>query len=122
MWLIRFQNITSNDYTKISKMCKQAWFCPKKFTAIVLVKAIITHILLKKSWRKIATQFGIPYLPIYQFYNKIKDTPELKQMLEYFCQKQVISFIETETHISRSFLQSDNLVKKSLEQIKKEYK
>ena len=119
MWLIRFQNIKSSDYSKIKQLCKKAGFCPKKFSATVLVKWIITHILLKKSWRKISAQFWIPYLPIYQFYKKIEDKPELKQMLEYFCNSKVISFIEWETNISREFLNSDDLVIKSLEEIKK---
>lgn len=118
MWLIRFQNIKSSDYAKIKQLCKKAGFCPKKFTASILVKAIITHILLKKSWRKVSVQFWIPYLPIYQFYQKIKDKPELVEMLIFFCNNKVISYIEDEKNITKEFLESDELVKKSLKQIK----
>ncbi|MDQ7009928.1 MAG: hypothetical protein Q9M94_06560 [Candidatus Gracilibacteria bacterium] len=119
MWLLRFQNIKSSDYNKITRLCKKSGFCPKKFSATILVKGILIHILLKKSWRKISAQIGVPYLPIYQFYNKIKDKPELIDMLNYFCEKKVISYIGNEKNINRFFLDSDELVLKSLEEIKK---
>ena len=119
MWLIRFQNIKSWDYRNIKQLCKKAGFCPKKISATVLVKWIITHILLKKSWRKISAQFWIPYLPIYQFYKKIEDKPELIQMLEFFCKRKVISYIVDEKNITREFLDSEELVLKSLKEIKK---
>jgi len=119
MWLLRFQNIKSSDYSKITRLCKKSGFCPKKFSATILVKWIITHILLKKSWRKISAQIWVPYLPIYQFYKRIKDKPELKEMLNYFCEKKVVSYIWSEKNITKEFLESDELIKISLEQIKK---
>jgi len=60
----------------------------------------------------------VPYLPIYQFYKKIEDKPELKEMLKYFCEKKVISFIKDENKLTRDILDSEELVEKSLEQIK----
>lgn len=119
MWLLRFQNIKSSDYTKITRLCKKSGFCPKKFSATILVKWIIIHILLKKSWRKISAQIWVPYLPIYQFYKKIEDKPELKDMLNYLSEKKVISYIGEEKNITRDFLDSEELVNRSLEQIKK---
>lgn len=118
MWLIRFQNIQPNDYVKIKQLCKKAGFCPKKFTATILVKSIITHILLKKSWRKVSAQFWIPYLPIYQFYQKIKDKSELVDMLNMFCETKVISYIKNEKNITKTFLESEELILESLTQIK----
>jgi hypothetical protein len=85
------------------------------------VKGIITHMLLKKSWRKISAQFGIPYLPVYQFYQKIKDKKELIEMLEYFCDKKIISYIDDERNITKDFLESTDLIKKSRKQITKNY-
>ena len=120
MWLLRFQNIKSSDYSKITRLCKKSGFCPKKFSATILVKWILIHILLKKSWRKISVQIWVPYLPIYQFYKKIEDKPELKEMLKYFCEKKVISFIKDEKNITKEFLDSEELVEKSLEQIEKD--
>ncbi len=119
MWLIRFQNIQSSDYRKIKQLCKKAGFCPKKFSATILVKWIITHILLKKSWRKVSAQFGIPYLPIYQFYKKIEGKPELNQMLNFFCKRKVICYIVDEKNITREFLESPELITRSLKEIKK---
>ena len=119
MWLLRFQNIKSSDYSKITRLCKKSGFCPKKFSATILVKWILIHILLKKSWRKISSQIWVPYLPIYQFYKKIENKPELYEMLEYFCQKKVISYIWSEKNISRELLNSNELVDKSLAELKK---
>jgi hypothetical protein len=121
MWLIRFQNIKSSDYSKITRLCKKSGFCPKKFSATILVKWILIHILLKKSWRKISSQIWIPYLPIYQFYNKIKDKEEMKEMLIFFCEKKVISYIWNKKNISREFLESKELVVDSLDEIKKNF-
>ena len=120
MWLLRFQNIKWSDYGKITRLCKKSGFCPKKFSATILVKWILIHILLKKSWRKISKQIWVPYLPIYQFYKKIEDKPELKEMLKYFCEKKVISFIKDENKLTREILDSEELVEKSLEQIEKD--
>ena len=119
MWLLRFQNIKSWDYSKITRLCKKSGFCPKKFSATILVKWILIHILLRKSWRKISSQIWVPYLPIYQFYSKIKDKPELKEMLEFFCEKKVISFLWNKKNISKNFLESRELVDESLEEIKR---
>jgi len=119
MWLLRFQNIKSSDYNKITKLCKKSGFCPKKFSATILVKWILIHILLKKSWRKISTQIWVPYLPIYQFYKRIENKPELKEILIYFCQMKIISYIWSEKNITREFLNSYGLVEKSLKEIKK---
>jgi len=119
MWLLRFQNIKSSDYGKITRLCKKSGFCPKKFSATIFVKWILIHILLKKSWRKIAEQIWVPYLPIYQFYKRIEDKSELFEMLEYFCEKKVISYIWDEKNANREFLESDELVQKSLLQLKK---
>jgi len=119
MWLLRFQNIKWTDYSKITRLCKKSGFCPKKFSATILVKWILIHILLKKSWRKISAQIWIPYLPIYQFYKKIENQPELQEMLEYFCKKQIISYIWDEKKINRRLLESDELIKISLNELKK---
>ena len=119
MWLLRFQNIKSSDYSKITRLCKKSGFCPKKFSATILVKWILIHILLKKSWRKISSQIWVPYLPIYQFYKKIEDKPELIEMLEYFCKKKVISFIWWEKRLSEKYLNWVDLIEKSLEELKK---
>jgi hypothetical protein len=118
MWLLRFQNIKWWDYWKITRLCKKSGFCPKKFSATILVKWILIHILLKKSWRKIAEQIWIPYLPIYQFYKKIEDKPELIDMLNYFCEKKVISYIWDKKDITRDFLESEQLIEQSLNKIK----
>jgi len=40
-------------------------------------------------------------------------------MLKYFCEKKVISFIKDENKLTRDILDSEELVEKSLEQIKK---
>jgi len=40
-------------------------------------------------------------------------------MLKYFCEKKIISFIKDEKNITKEFLESQTLVEKSLEQIKK---
>jgi hypothetical protein len=122
MWLLKFQNIKSSDYWKITRLCKKSGFFPKKFSATILVKWIITHILLKKSWRKISEIIWIPYLPIYQFYKKIENKPELKEMLKYFCEKKVISYIWNKKNITRDFLNSKELVNISLNQIDKQIK
>ncbi len=119
MWLIRFQNIKSWDYIKITRLCKKSGFCPKKFSATILVKWILIHILLKKSWRKISSQIWVPYLPIYQFYIKIKDKQELKEMLEFFCKKRVISYLWDKKNIDKDFLESEELVENSLGEVKK---
>ncbi len=121
MWLIRFQNISSSDYSKITKLCHQSGFFPKKFSATLLVKWIISHILLKKSWRKIWEQLWVPYLPLYQFYQKIKWKPELQEILMFFCEKKVISYIWNEKNANRDFLDSDDLVMVSIAQIKREF-
>ncbi len=119
MWLIKFQCIKSKDYNKISRLCKKAWFCPKKFSTIILVKWILLHILLKKSWRKLWEELWIPYLPIFNFYKEIKNSKEIKEMLKYFCERQIIIYIWEEKIIDKKFLEKKETLEKSLEEIKK---
>ena len=120
MWIIRYQNIQSADYTKIKSLCKKAGFVPKKFSATILVKWILSHIFLKKSWRAIATQFGLPYLPIYQFYQRIKSKPELLEILEYLWNKWIIIYMADWESITREMLESWELITSSISRIKKE--
>jgi len=119
MWLLRFQKLKSSDYSKITRLCKKSGFCPKKFSATILVKWILIHILLKKSWRKISVQIWIPYLPIYQFYKKIEDKPELQELLEYLVKRKIISYIWNKKIFDSLFLESEESVLNSLEQLKK---
>ncbi len=121
MWLIRFQNIKTSDYAKITRLCKKSGFFPKKFSATMLVKWIISHMLLRKSWRKIWEQLGVPYLPLYQFYQKIKWKQELHEILLFFCEKKIISYMWAQKNMTRDLLESNELVKKSIDQIKKEF-
>jgi hypothetical protein len=40
-------------------------------------------------------------------------------MLEYFCNKKVISYIWEETQINKDFLESTELIEKSIKKLKK---
>ncbi len=77
------------------------------------------HILLKKSWRKLWEELWIPYLPIFNFYKEIKNSKEIKEMLKYFCERQIIIYIWEEKIIDKKFLEKKETLEKSLEEIKK---
>ena len=87
---------------------------PKRASDIVLIKAVLLHVFQKKSWRTVALEVGISHVTAFQFYNEIKNTDEFHTVLSYFIERRIILSILYEKNITREYLESDEIVEKSL--------
>ena len=115
MWLIRFHLIETRDYNYVNRICRKMGIAPKRASDIVLIKAILLHIFQKKSWRTVALEVGISHVTAFQFYNEIKNKNELHDVLSYFIERRIILSILHEKNITREYLESDEILQKSLE-------
>lgn len=91
---------------------------PKKFSAMILTKGVLLHVFQKKSWRQIGKELNIPYLSVYNFYSYIQDSAELRDFLLYFIERRIVLSLTDEKNITREYLETEEIVEKSLEKLK----
>jgi len=119
MWLIRFHKLEPRDYNMISRQLEKAWFSSRKISPIIFIKSSIEHIIHKKSWRKIASNLPYSHLPLYNFYNKFKNTPEFNKILFTLIHRRIILNIEGKKQISEHEINnSEELIKLTLMSLK----
>ncbi len=115
MWLIRFHLIETRDYNYANRICRKMGIAPKRTSDIVLIKALLLHVFQKKSWRTVALEVGISHVTAFQFYNDVRDTAEFHEILSYFIERRIVLSILHEKNITREYLESDEILQKSLE-------
>jgi len=119
MWLIRFHKLKPRDYNMISRRLEKAWFSSRKISPIIFIKSSIKHLLLKKSWRQIASNLPYSHLSLYNFYNKFKNTPEFSQIIFTLCERRILLNIEGKKQISEEDINnSSELLKLTLATLK----
>lgn len=100
MWLIRFHKLEPRDYNMISRQLEKAWFSSRKISPIIFIKSSIEHLINKKSWRQISNNLPYSHIPLYNFYNKFKKSPEFLKILFTLVQRRIILNIEGKKQIS----------------------
>lgn len=119
MWLIRFHKLEPRDYNMISRKLEKAWFSSRKISPIIFIKSSIEHLLLKKSWRQIASNFPHSHIPLYNFFNNFKSSREFHEILFTLCERRIILNIEGKKSISQEDINnSTELLKLTLSAIK----
>lgn len=119
MWLTRFHLIEPRDYNRISRMCERSGFVAKKFSPLVLVKGILLHIFMKKSWRAIASELGVPHIAIYHLYQSLEGTSEMREILEYAITRRIVLYARDDRHITREILESEEIVRESMTELER---
>lgn len=114
MWLTRFHLIEPRDYNRISRMCERSGFVAKKFSPLLLAKGIVLHTFSKKPWRRVATELGVPHIPIYHLYQELESSGDLHTLLIYFIERRIVLFVESERHITREMLATEDIISGSL--------
>lgn len=115
MWLIRFHLIETRDYNRVERFCYAVGFAPRKLSSMMLVKWLLLHVFQKKSWRQIGKELGTAHIPLYNFALQFESSSELHTLLEYCIERRIVLWIGDEWHISREYLESDEIVMKSRE-------
>ncbi len=119
MWIIRYQKITSSDYNYVNRILKKSSFIPRKFSWVILLKATISHILQRKSWRNLSKEFWVWHIALFNFYNFIKEKQELEIIFHRFIDRRIILFLGEKPIIKQDYLDNSDeiisLTKKALE-------
>jgi hypothetical protein len=119
MWLIRFHKLEPRDYNMISRQLEKAWFSTRKISPIIFIKSSIEHILNKKSWRQISNNLPYSHIPLYNFYNKFKNTPEFSQILFTLANRRIILNIKGKNNVSQEYINnSEELLELTLTHLK----
>jgi len=108
MWIIRFQHITPAQYNLVSRYCKKQGFFPRQTSAIVFVKASIIHLLQKKSWRNISTQFWVSHIQLHSFYSKHKQNSDFLKIFHAFARARIIVFTGNNKQFNNDQLENSN--------------
>jgi hypothetical protein len=87
----------------------------RKTSNIVLMKAVLLHVFQKKSWRRVGWELGISHVTAFQFYRDIYEQEELKKVLVYFIERKIVLYLGEEKNITKEYLESDEIIKKSLD-------
>lgn len=116
MWLIRFHLIETRDYNRVERFCHVVDFSPRKLSGMVLVKGILLHVFQRKSWRQIGKELGVAHIPLYNFYTQFHTTESLHDLIIYFIERRIILSLLDERHVTREYLETDEIVEKSLEE------
>lgn len=121
MWLIRFHQLQPRDYNMISRKLEKAWFSSRKIAPIIFIKASIEHLLLKKSWRQIASALPCSHLPLYNFYQNFKHNNEFQQILFTLAKRRIFLNIKGKNNLSQDDINNNQeileLTLKSLQDI-----
>jgi len=118
MWMIRFQKIKPAQYNLVSRYCKKQGFFPRQTPAIIFVKAFITHLLQKKSWRHISLQYWVNHIQLHNFYSKNKKNPDFLKILHSFAKARIIVFVGKNKEFSSDQLDNNSkFLKLTLDQL-----
>ena len=90
MLILRFHLLESKDYNKITRLINKTGFISRKLSIMILVKSTLEHDLLKISLRKVAYKYNITHINIYNFFNKVKDTKEYLEIIDYLKDRKII--------------------------------
>lgn len=93
MWIIRFNKITPAQYNLVKRYCKKQGFVPRQTPTIVFIKACIEHLLQKKTWRGIASDYNITHIGLYNFYHAHKWNTGLHKIFHAFARARIIVYI-----------------------------
>lgn len=94
----------------IKRQLAKSWFSSRKISPIIFIKSCILHIFQKKSWRLIAAWFPHSHIPLYNFYNTYKNTPEFKQILFTLAEHRIIVYIEGKNNVTEDDLNNNEQV------------
>lgn len=82
---------------------------------MLLVKGILLHVLQRKSWRQAATELHMAsHIPLYQFYEHIRHTPEGDEIIEYMIYRRIALHLRDARHITPEILDSECIVEESI--------
>lgn len=118
MWIIRFHLIKPAHYNLVARYCKKQWFFPRRIPSIIFVKSFISHVLEKKSWRTISSQYNLHHIQLYNFYIKHKNNQDFQKILHTFAKARIIVFIEEKNQFNNHELDnSSELLKLTLKEL-----
>lgn len=104
MWLIRLNKLTTKEYNLVARAFKKMGFFPRKITGIIYIKALLFHLLQKKSWRGISVLLNCNYIILHSFYSKYKNSGEINKIFHAFAESRIIVFVAEKKHFSNDEL------------------
>ena len=87
----------------------------RKTSNILLMKATLLHIFQKKSWRRVALELWIPHVTAFQFYSDVSEWENREKLISYFIERRILLYLGDEKNITKEYLESDEIIKKSLD-------
>jgi hypothetical protein len=93
MWLIRLNKLTTKEYNLVTRVLKKIGFFPRKISGIIYIKALLFHLLQKKSWRSISILLNCNYIILHNFYSKYKNSGEITKIFHAFAESRIIVYV-----------------------------
>jgi hypothetical protein len=81
---------------------------------MLLLKGSMLHIFQRKSWRQTGRELNVAHTPLYNFSAQFSNTKEFELLIEYFIERRILLSFSDEKYLTREFLETDEIVEKSL--------
>lgn len=103
MWIIRFGKLRTKDYNTLARLFKKSGFLTRQISPIIYSKALILHVLQKRSLRSLSAEFSLSHIALHKFFTYIAKKPEYWKIFHVFLESRATVFLEN----TRQFTQHD---------------
>lgn len=90
------------------RICKKHNFFARKISPMLLSKALMIHMCQNKSWRKIAQEYQVSHIALYQFYEHAKENTYITEIFHVFLECHSVLYIANYKSISLNDLENNH--------------